>query len=131
MLSNFYFYPFKYDHPELLLEKLRHEKCYLVILFFQAVIILQNVEDRLDGYCVAMKNLRLNLSIEGQVHQLLKACRVLPRHSIFLFRVIVAFLGWVMQCFRPDFWYNLEFTFQDATSLENLSQMYIGWAAYL
>eukprot|EP00794_Sanderia_malayensis_P008013 gene8012-8872_t len=57
----------------------------------KALVILRNVEDRLDGYCVSMKNLRLNLSIEGQVHQLIK----------------------------------------EATSLENLSQMYIGWAAYL
>jgi len=53
--------------------------------------ILRNVEDRLAGYCVSMKNLRLNLSIEGQVHQLIK----------------------------------------EATSLDNLSKMYIGWAAYL
>ncbi|XP_065069876.1 serine/threonine-protein kinase ATR-like isoform X2 [Rhopilema esculentum] len=57
----------------------------------KAMSILRNVEDRLAGYCVSMKNLRLNLSIEGQVHQLIK----------------------------------------EATSLENLSQMYIGWAAYL
>lgn len=83
----------------------------MTILYVQAMKIMKDIEDRLQGKYQKSKG--LPLSIEGHVHALIEVnletwaqnlC--LSLYLIFLFM-------------------------QDASSIENLCRMYIGWAPYL
>ena len=70
--------------------------------------IVRDIEDRLQGNYPKSKG--LPLSIEGQVDDLIKVTKVF---SSLLYLLI----NYLSQ--------------QAATSIENLSKMYVGWAAFM
>ena len=82
-----------------------HSTC---ILCTQAMKIMKDIEDRLQGKYQKSKG--LPLSIEGHVHALIEVSHV-KCTSVLI---------------RGKFYFM-----QEATSVDNLCRMYIGWAPYL
>ena len=76
----------------------------------QAMKIMKDIEDRLQGKYQKSKG--LPLSIEGHVHALIEVNLVKRASVCLVFEV----------CY---------FIMQEATSVDNLCRMYIGWAPYL
>ena len=79
------------------------------LLFFQAMKIMKDIEDRLQGKYQKSKG--LPLSIEGHVHALIKVTMEKRLPSI-LIEVLVSIT-------------------QEATATDNLCRMYVGWAPFL
>ena len=78
----------------------------------QAMKIMKDIEDRLQGKYQKSKG--LPLSIEGHVHALIEVSLMKWTESSVTCQVCVDFLF-----------------MQEATSIDNLCRMYIGWAPYL
>ena len=76
----------------------------------QAMKIMKDIEDRLQGKNHKSKG--LPLSIEGHVHALIKVNVICRRENSLCFTCCAIIM-------------------QEATAIENLCRMYIGWAPYL
>ena len=85
---------------------------------------MKQIDQRLRGFSKKNKIL-LPLSIEGEVHQLITV------KKLILFKTFIKVIKLFFNQWTIYFGLNFLSNFQEATDIDNLSRMYIGWAAHL